>query len=570
MWQFTPIAWLYVISILLSFTLAVHTWQLRPTRGAALLSALLVSNGTWALGFLLGFFNTLLKWKLIFLRVEYLGIIGSAFFYALFVLTYTHYERWVNRRTVAVLASIAIAAFILVLTAPHHDFFYRSYGIKSEGGLILFTKVYGPGFWILAGYDYTIVALGALILIQTIIRFPDLFRGQIGILIPAVLIPMIPNVLYVAGLNPFKPYDPSSIFFVFTGLMVVVSMARYHFMDIIPVAHDLVFKNVNSGVVILDKNLRMVDMNSAAEHILDYPCDKALGKPIKSEHHDLLLDENNTEIQLGEHVYELQASPLTDRAGRPSGRVIILHDITQRKETDAEREQLIADLEAYAHTVAHDLKNPIGAILGIANLLVEDADKIPPEEAGLYLKQIMQGSEKMSNIIDELLLLASIRRHEEIKTSRLHMGYIVDRSLDRLSFLVEKYQAEIIRPEDNVWPDALGYGPWIEEIWTNYISNAIKYGGIPPKLSLGATVQDDGMVRFWVQDNGAGITPEKQARLFTQFTRFDELHAEGHGLGLSIVKRIIDKLGGEVGVESEGVPGKGSIFYFTLPPNLDD
>jgi signal transduction histidine kinase len=75
------------------------------------------------------------------------------------------------------------------------------------------------------------------------------------------------------------------------------------------------------------------------------------------------------------------------------------------------------------------------------------------------------------------------------------------------------------------------------------------------------------MVRFWVRDNGDGITQEKQAQLFTQFTRFDELRAEGYGLGLSIVKRIIDKLGGEVGVESEGVQGKGSTFYFTLPSN---
>ncbi len=78
------------------------------------------------------------------------------------------------------------------------------------------------------------------------------------------------------------------------------------------------------------------------------------------------------------------------------------------------------------------------------------------------------------------------------------------------------------------------------------------------------TTQVDGMVRFWVRDNGPGLTPEDQTRLFVPFTRLDQIRVEGHGLGLSIVRRIVEKLGGQVGVESEGLPGRGSVFSFTL------
>ncbi len=112
---------------------------------------------------------------------------------------------------------------------------------------------------------------------------------------------------------------------------------------------------------------------------------------------------------------------------------------------------------------------------------------------------------------------------------------------------------------------ALGYAPWVEEVWVNYLSNAIKYGGRggePPRMELGAEAQADGMIRFWVHDNGAGITPEDQARLFTPFTRLDQVRAAGHGLGLSIVRRIADKLGGHVSVDSQ--IGEGSTFSFTL------
>ncbi len=100
-------------------------------------------------------------------------------------------------------------------------------------------------------------------------------------------------------------------------------------------------------------------------------------------------------------------------------------------------------------------------------------------------------------------------------------------------------------------------------MWANYLSNGLKYGGQPPRLELGATSQPDGMIRFWVQDDGPGLALEQQANLFTEFTRLSEIDVKGYGLGLSIVRRIIDKLGGQVGVESE--VGQGSLFYFTLP-----
>jgi signal transduction histidine kinase len=129
--------------------------------------------------------------------------------------------------------------------------------------------------------------------------------------------------------------------------------------------------------------------------------------------------------------------------------------------------------------------------------------------------------------------------------------------------MISEYQGEIELSSRPAWPMVLGYAPWLQEVWANYLSNGLKYGGWPPRLTLGAAPQSNGMIRFWVQDNGPGLTPEAQGLLFTEFTRLEELRAEGHGLGLSIVRRIVEKLGGEVGVES--TLGQGSVFYFTLP-----
>ena len=251
-----------------------------------------------------------------------------------------------------------------------------------------------------------------------------------------------------------------------------------------------------------------------------------------------------------------------DSQGNPVRLVGTHVDITARKQVDAEREQLIADLDAYAHTVAHDLKNPLVGTIGYANLLAANFGEIDHQEARSLLKEIERSGEKMNDIVNTLLLLASVRQ-SEVETKPLAMGAIVKETLSHMNLMIDDAQARIIVPEDHTWPDSLGYAPWIEAVWVNYISNAIKYGGTPPHIELGATVPDDDMVCFWVRDNGSGIVPAEQARLFDQFTRLDHSYSQGYGLGLSIVKRIVEKLGGQVSVESN--PGQGSIFSFTLP-----
>ena len=126
--------------------------------------------------------------------------------------------------------------------------------------------------------------------------------------------------------------------------------------------------------------------------------------------------------------------------------------------------------------------------------------------------------------------------------------------------MISQTQAKIEAPDH--WPIALGHAPWVEEVLENYISNAIKYGGQPPLIQLGVNPDPGSSLRFWVQDNGCGIELEEQANLFKPFNRLHR-REKGHGLGLSIVRRIVERMGGQTGVES--VPGRGSRFYFTLP-----
>lgn len=234
---------------------------------------------------------------------------------------------------------------------------------------------------------------------------------------------------------------------------------------------------------------------------------------------------------------------------------------TLRRQT-AELQARNNELGAFAHTVAHDLKNPVAHIVSAAELLLEYDASLAKDERQQTLEIIRGSGFKMSEMITDLLLLAEIR-HTDVLSKPLNMTVIVEEAMNRLAPLLQAQQVELILPEE--WPVALGYAPWVEGVWVNYMSNAIKYGGEPPRLELGAACQSNKIIRFWVADNGPGLSPEVQSRLFMPFTRLDQLRNKGHGLGLSIVQQIVTKLGGEVGVESEGIPGRGCRFYFTLP-----
>lgn len=230
----------------------------------------------------------------------------------------------------------------------------------------------------------------------------------------------------------------------------------------------------------------------------------------------------------------------------------------------AELEARNEELDAFAHTVAHDLNSPLTNVIGHAETLEMYHTVMSAEDQEKSLQAIASNARKMNNIINELLLLSGVRK-TEAKLAPLDMVNILAESMKRLDDLIQRHCAEIQAQDVHLWPKAIGYAPWVEEVWINYISNAIRYGGIPPRIELGAVRQADDMVRFWVRDNGDGLLPEAQARLFIPFTRLDQIRAKGHGLGLSIVQRIVTKLGGQVGVESNGQPGHGCTFFFTLP-----
>lgn len=340
-------------------------------------------------------------------------------------------------------------------------------------------------------------------------------------------------------------------------------------------------ESLAEGVVIIDNIGTILLVNARAEQMFGYPKEDIIGKP-----HAVLLPERFRKAH-EEHVAHFFEEPRIrpmgqglDLAGRRrdgsefpveislsfletiNGRLTLafISDITRRKEAEQALKDRNQELDAFAHTVAHDLKGSLYTMMLCCQFLDESPQDIPLHEISDLLGKILKGGVNLNRIIDGLLLLSSVSR-ESAPSTTVDMSSLVANAIERLEILIDGRKAEIKLPDH--FPAALGYGPWVEEIWFNYISNAIKYGGTPPVVQLGGTVRKDGYVDFWVQDNGQGLTPEEQAGIFDYGRPRKEKTEEGYGLGLSIVKRIAEKLNGQVSVKS-GAAG-GSIFTFSLP-----
>lgn len=242
---------------------------------------------------------------------------------------------------------------------------------------------------------------------------------------------------------------------------------------------------------------------------------------------------------------------------KPFSESEVLHSIAAR----LEKKELLDELDAFSHTVAHDLRNPLTTLLSridLLGLLLDSADKTTLQH---QVDEAKKSGRRLNSIINELLVLAGVRR-QAVAVGPLEMATIVAESVEQLESLLKKHEAKVEQPA--AWPLALGYGPWVTHLWTNYLSNAAKYGGPAPQIRLGAALNADGRhVRFWVEDDGPGLDEVDQAQMFVPFARIAEARVQGHGLGLSIVRCIAERLGGNVGVVSRA--GAGARFWFELP-----
>lgn len=257
------------------------------------------------------------------------------------------------------------------------------------------------------------------------------------------------------------------------------------------------------------------------------------------------------------------------------GRLVVgtLRDVTERRLSEADLQRKVDErtaalqektnqLEAFLYTVAHDLRSPLRAISGYAELAVEDFGRELPDGATGYLGRIRTSAQRLDGLIRDLLTYSRIAQ-VDLAPENVPLGASVEWAVREFEREIAAKQAVVEVAPD--LPTVVAERSLVDQVMLNLISNALKFvpAGVPPRVRISATGQAGGMVRVQVADNGIGIAPEHHARIFRVFERLKDAAAyPGTGVGLAIVARAADRLGGRVGVESR--QGGGSTFWVEL------
>ncbi len=347
-------------------------------------------------------------------------------------------------------------------------------------------------------------------------------------------------------------------------------------------------ENANIGIGVYGKDKKMEVLNEAMKEIIGYDKEETptLAQWFKKLYPDYEKRREISRLWFEEIAKNGQITGIETEIRRKDGEkrtllfnavqlntgnvIFFAEDITELVEAREMLEQKKEDLEnknkeleAFVYTVSHDLRTPLISLEGFSDMLREEFGDELGEDGTHYLDRIQANVQKMDEFIDDLLQLSRVGRKEPPE-EEVEVGEIVEEVLDDLRSRID---------EKGINTEVKGEMPTLSfqrkrlyQIFSNLISNACKYMGEQedPRIEIGVEDQEDSWL-FWVEDNGIGIDEEQKDKIFEIFHREKRCDAEGTGVGLAIVKRIIENKEGEIWVESE--KGEGSTFYIEFPKN---
>jgi two-component system phosphate regulon sensor histidine kinase PhoR len=339
-----------------------------------------------------------------------------------------------------------------------------------------------------------------------------------------------------------------------------------------------ILRGMTEGVLLVDGRGRILMVNDALRQLLHLSTDVTDKTPLEIIRNaelelairKVLQGEDKVSFELtgstpGGKAFEVNVvSLLTSSEGtegkseKGRGAIAVFHDITRLKELEKIRQDFVAN-------VSHELRTPLTTIKGYAETLLDGALK--EEVAFQFVQVIKRHSDRLAKIVEDLLALSKIESRElQLKMESFHLAELIHDVIDFLKETAGRKKISISQEEVPPLLTVEADRNSLEQVLTNLLDNAIKYGREEGRITISARELEEKEIQVSVQDDGMGIPREDLPRIFERFYRVDKGRSQdlgGTGLGLSIVKHIIHAHGGRVWAESQ--IGKGSTIYFTLP-----
>jgi signal transduction histidine kinase len=524
----------------------------RRVQTTRLAAGLFLGMAAWLLAYAGTLSVTTLSGKLVFARLQYLGPATVPPLWFAYVLTFTGYGDWLDRRRWAALAAPPVGVLAMVAAYPASELVWRSADLVDAGSWTAMVVDHGVGFYAYQVYVYALFALSVLLLVRHYRDAGGVYRRQTGALLAGAAVPAVAGLVYVLELSPFPELDLPAVSLVFTAGAVAYSVLEDDLFTLAPVAWETAIADLEDPVFVVNTGDLVVAANDAAREFADTtvgaPASETLGdvfdEPYWQRPGDHVFDTFRDGTPC---VYEVSVTPV-ERAGSQVGNVVVVRDVTERHN----REQR---LEEFASVVSHDLRNPLNVARGHLELGRETGDDH-------HFAAAEDAMDRMERIIDDLLTLAREGESEfDAEPVSLgetaHTAWAAVDSMDADATLDVDSDRELVA-------DETGLLRLFENLFRNAVEHAAtgpdsqaEHGSEGVTVSVGALGEAGDSRGFYVADDGPGIPEDEREQVFESgYTTSDE----GTGFGLAIVQEVADAHGWRVEVcESES---GGARFEF--------
>ena len=337
--QFPDINYLYLLAFGTSLALALFTHSLVKSSGIRLWLTVIYGFSLWTLGELLANSGTTLAWQLGFQRLVHAGVLVSVTGWLLFALHYAGYGRLINRRTLPLFLVLPAGAMVMALTLTEHNLMYRSAELIQRNDYNVLELEYGLGFWVqtlACSYMYTLA--GSLLLLRASFKRLAVFRGQAALVSMAAFIPMLPNLAYLGGADLAGGFDPTSLFFVVSAIIVTFATHQFQFLTLAPVARDQVFDSISTSVAITNNQWRITDVNPAFCITFDVEARQLIGVHLptlvseKCDGREAEMAPSNLHGRLvsidGMRHFDISSVPVLDNRRKQLGHLVMVQDVS--------------------------------------------------------------------------------------------------------------------------------------------------------------------------------------------------------------------------------------------------
>ena len=589
-WQTTLQAAALFASTGLSIWAAVIARGRRGVPGSAAFCWMMLAVAIWSLTSAMHTLVDDTESRLVIAKFQCLGVAPIGVLWLLFTSQYARAE-WPAHRVLRWLVWV-IPAGTLILAATnenHHIYWAAVTEVPTPlGTRLVYTG--GPWYWVHVAYSYFLISAGTVTLVRGLRRFPPPYRRQMALIITGALVPWIGNILYLSRIMPVAGLDLTPIAFTVSGACFTLGLYRYRLFGLVPVAREMVVDSMDDGVIVLDAQRRIVDLNDAAERYTG--CTPAsLGRPVEevvswwteAVAEDRPLGQSQPAVvrtEPGPRYFEVKVTAVRDSQRRFVGWLVIVHDISTRRRSEAERyaferrmqeQQKSESLMVLAGGVAHDFNNLLTGILGNADLLAMQA---PPEsDQRRAAEAIMIGAQRAADLVAKMLAYSGGGR---VVAERVDLDALVREMVDLLGASVARHCTLIYKSPGRL-PEVETDPTQIRQVVLNLIINAteavdesgvvtVETGvetldrAILKKMTFGADVEQGRYVFIDVVDNGHGMSEETLARMFDPFFSTKD---QGRGLGMAAVRGIVGSHHAALRVTT--AVGQGTRFRVWFP-----